>query len=614
MCVTLQRMGTIGAVRGRAVQPRTPHRDQTVRKRRRVGIVAGVLGTNVVLILIVIQGALVAYHAAQAKAAATLFEAGLRSGDAEATQAAVPRLQRHAQTARQVATSYPLAVFTHVPGVRSEARAVTAATIAVDQIATQVAPQVADLGTTVSPAAMLPHAGRIDVAPILAVAPVLRETSNDMSAISTDFDAAMAVPLNPSVENALLPVQQALADAERALGTSADAAATLPGLLGADGPRDILVLVQNNAELRTRGGIAGATAVLRAEDGQLTLIDQLSTGSYPVPDHPVVDLGESEAIHTDRLGRYIQNVNLTPDFPMTATIARQLWEGTNHPDGQDVSVVVAIDPVALSYFLDTTGPVLIPGVDEQLTAHNAVETLLNTPYVTPQPPAQMDAFFALVAASVFDAILGGGLGADSVEQAHRAVGERRIMVWSARPDEQEILARYRIGGLMDPQVLGDSGVGVFFNQATASKLGYYLDAQIVSGPYCTDTGGRLDGALVTVTLVSAAPADITAKPSYLIGAGRTVPPGTDQQIVLLYTPPQAKVSTVTVNGEHALLSRGVEHGVNVTETTVTIPPGESVTVEVFVPQVDPKHLTLQYTPMARPVAVTQHKTCPMPIS
>lgn len=595
-------MGIYGAGRARAVG--------SSRWSRRAIIVAAVLGTNAVLIVVVVQAILVAYHANQAKVAAVEFEAGLREGDVEAAQTAVPQLQEHARSARRMATSYPLAAFVHVPGVRAEARAVTAATVAVDRIATQVAPPVAELGVTVSPEAVLPSDGRIDVAPIAAAAPQLRQVSDEMTAIRSDFDAAMAVPLNPAVGDALGPVQDALAGTDRALWVSADVAEVLPGLLGQDERRDILVLVQNNAELRTRGGIAGATAVLRAEDGRLTLVDQLSTGSYPVPDKPVMALGELETVHTDRVGRYIQNVNLTPDFPTTAVLARELWRGTEHPADQDISAVVAIDPVALSYFLDTAGPVTIPGTEEQLTAANAVETLLNTPYVTPQPPAQMDAFFAVVAASVFDAILGGGLGSDSVADVNLAVTERRVMVWSARPDEQVVLARYGISGAMTPEALGTNGVGVFLNQGTASKLGYYLDAEVGSRPYCTDTGGRLDGVLVTLTLASTAPADIMSKPSYLIGNGRTVPPGTDQQIVLWYTPPGSEVTMVMVNGEHAMLSRGTERGVNVTETTVTIMPGETVTVEAFVPVVDPAQVVLQHTPMARAVPVTQQGSCP----
>ena len=58
-------------------------------------------------------------------------------------------------------------------------------------------------------------------------------------------------------------------------GSAARASATafdlLPEMLGKDGPRRYLLLIQNNAEIRATGGIPGSIAVLRSDHGKITM-------------------------------------------------------------------------------------------------------------------------------------------------------------------------------------------------------------------------------------------------------------------------------------------------------------------------------------------------------
>ena len=45
----------------------------------------------------------------------------------------------------------------------------------------------------------------------------------------------------------------------------------MPSMLGANGTRRYLLLVQNNAEIRPTGGIAGSFAILKADKGKLSM-------------------------------------------------------------------------------------------------------------------------------------------------------------------------------------------------------------------------------------------------------------------------------------------------------------------------------------------------------
>src|SRR3546814_10092601 len=100
----------------------------------------------------------------------------------------------------------------------------------------------------------------------------------------------------------------------------------MPAMLGANGPRDYLVLFQNNAEWRSLGGIAGAMAVVHAEDGGISLSAQGSTRDFQRYPEPVVPLPpEVQELFGARPGQYVQTVTQLPDFPVDASLAGVLW-------------------------------------------------------------------------------------------------------------------------------------------------------------------------------------------------------------------------------------------------------------------------------------------------
>jgi len=74
------------------------------------------------------------------------------------------------------------------------------------------------------------------------------------------------------------------------------------------------------------------------------------------------------------VARYPQDVNLSPDFPTAAALFAKMYTGRT---GTAVDGVVAIDPVALSYLLEGTGPVDV-GDGVVLTSDTVVPVLLST--------------------------------------------------------------------------------------------------------------------------------------------------------------------------------------------------------------------------------------------
>ncbi len=148
-----------------------------------------------------------------------------------------------------------------------------------------------------------------------------------------------------------------------ALAATARGGATVtrlvPPMLGQDGPRQYLLVVQNNAEIRSTGGLPGSLQILKADNGKLTLAEQRSVDDFDVLTQPALPLTEEEqALYGDNLGENIRDTNLTPDFPRAAALMSALH---TRSFGTDVDGVIAVDPVVLASVLKATGPVTVAG-------------------------------------------------------------------------------------------------------------------------------------------------------------------------------------------------------------------------------------------------------------
>jgi hypothetical protein len=152
------------------------------------------------------------------------------------------------------------------------------------------------------------------------------------------------------------------------------------------------------------------------------------------------------------------------------------------------------------------------------------------------------------------------------------------MVWSAHPEEQALLAGTVLSGELRG-VQGDAPVvGVYFNDAIAAKMGYYLRSDVTAVP----TGCTADGAqtfTVTVDLSSTAPAEAASLPIYVTGAEAGFPRGHLQTNVLAYAPQGGRVETVRVDGGPAGVLAHTHDGLGVVGRTVELAPGQTVRLE-----------------------------------
>ncbi len=333
-------------------------------------------------------------------------------------------------------------------------------------------------------------------------------------------------------------------------------------------------MFQNLAEMRATGGMPGAYIVIQADHGEISVVDQGTATGLRTFDTPVLPLDPDLVdLHTERIATFPADVNLTPDFPTAATVMREMYRLRS---GRTVDGVIATDPVALSYLLQATGPVAIPG-HAQLTAGTAVEQLLNEVYLRMPDNATQDAYFSEVARAVFNALFAQhGDPRAEVAALARSAGERRLVMWSAHPDEQSEIATTVMAGTLPVDDGARPTVGVFLNDGTGAKLGYYIRRSVsLTAAGCLEDGTR--ELRLKVTLTSTAPK--TALPVSITGLALGGPGNVVRTNVMIYSPTGGSAVDTKLNGAETDVGLGVEKGRVVSVVTVDLAPGQTATVE-----------------------------------
>ncbi|MEE6274179.1 DUF4012 domain-containing protein [Georgenia sp. MJ206] len=564
--------------------PAPGRRDRgTTRKRRSrlpvffaggVMLVIALFGVAVILLALDARTAYAELRAAMPQVSE--LKAQVLAGDNEAAAATSAELQDHTNKARDALHGPHWALAGVIPGIGPNVDAAQTAAVVVDDLATDVLPDLVAVTDSVSPAALAPVDGRIDLAPFTAAAPTVLAAHDAVTAATERLATIEWDAIHERLHMPLTELETELDDVGSLTATAARAVQLIPPMLGADEPRQYLLMVQNNAEPRSTGGLTGAFVLLRADGGAVDLVDQGSAsflGSYT---EPAVELTDVEvSLFGTQLGRYPGNITATPDFPRSAEIASAMWRQTH---GSELDGVFSIDPVALGSLLTATGPLTLP-TGEELTAENAADLMLNRVYLEIADPSDQDVFFQAAAGAIFEHVMSGaGEPAAAVGALTTAAEEGRLMAWSAYPVEQEMLATTNLSGGLRGHTDESAVVGVYVNDLTAAKVAYYQRADVA----ITSTACHADGSqelTVSVTLTSDVPDGAADLPPSLVGNGDTVEPGYMRSNLLVYAPTGGRITDVTASDGDPQILPNIHDDLVVAARRVVLAPGESVATE-----------------------------------
>jgi len=574
-----------------------------------------------IIFLVLLLGAASAWIGIKAQSIKTELEAAsdlipqlkeeVLASDSESATSTVAKLQTRTLAARRATEDPVWTLSSGLPWIGPNLSAISEVARSADDVTSLGLTPLVDVYGSLNWETLIPNGQGSNLGPIKSAAPSVAKAAYAVRASLQRLEDIDSTRLWPQVALPLKETSEELSKATGALDTAADAANIAPAMLGAEGAKNYLLIIQNNAETRASGGIPGALAMLTIDQGKLTLGAQSSASELGVfsPSLPVDS--EQQQIFSTRLGKYMQDVNLTPDFPTAAATAKAMWEKKT---GQHVDGVISIDPVVLGYILQATGPVSVNGPERaavqaaglpaELTGKNVVSTLLSDVYAKIQQPKLQDAYFAGVAKEVFAALSGGkGEAKGLIAGLTRGTEEGRVLVWSEQAFEQAVIAKYPVSGSISGPSVSPAQFGVYFNDGTGAKMDYYVKrtVQLIRG--CPAEG--YEETRVRVTSTNTAPRDAaTSLPRYVTGGGTFgVPPGSVRTNIAAYGPVQANIESAELDGQKVPFAPYLHANRPVGVISEELAPGETKTVDfLFGKIVQHAEPNLFVTPTVQPVS------------
>ncbi|GBE22697.1 hypothetical protein BMS3Bbin01_02073 [bacterium BMS3Bbin01] len=339
-----------------------------------------------------------------------------------------------------------------------------------------------------------------------------------------------------------------------------------------DAPFRVLLLIENEAELRATGGFFGFPTLVEINRGEIKLVRVDGFGALQVRD----DVGrfirvDAPSDYVTRYGSFLANtslwvnVNLSPDFPTVAGVAGRLYEAAI---GIRPDAVVRIDLTGVGYLLDAFGGVSAGGVPiggDTLATDFIIDSYRRFP-----DNVEQSAYLVGVLRTVFRQVLTArdADGAALVAALRRAVAERRLAVVTGVPAIDSGLAAAGADGSILPGDPGD--LNVIVQNFGANKMDLFTSETIdvdVSVAGCAVIG------TVSVTITNGTPAWAAALPAlYDDNEGRWW--------VNVYLPADAMVLSVTENGTAVPATQAREVGRPVLARLTTIAAGDSSVVAV----------------------------------
>lgn len=516
----------------------------------------------------------------------------IAKGDLDRARSLATRIAEYAESAHAQTSDPVWVAFGAVPWIGPNFSAIRDVADIADAVSTDALIPVLDVAGDFDITSLGLSDEGVDLAPFAEIEPPLATASTALSkaekrALRIDADSTLQ-PLSTAIGK----LRSQITEAATVVGSLHGAARLLPSMLGANEPRNYVLAMQNNAELRSSGGIIGAIALLRADNGRITLIQQASSRDFPRLEEPLALSDSTVALFDSQAGRYVQNLTSVPDFTEAGPAIATRWTDRF---GTKVDGVIAVDAVTTKYLLRATGPLSFGSF--KVDKDSVVDVLLSQIYAKIPDPVTQDKVFAEAASALLGAALSTADPQRLISALAESAEEDRIRIWSGHPEEEKLLMSSSLGGAL-PKDDAISHVGVLINDTTGGKMDYYTHAAISTAV------GTCDGeptTLVRVRWSNNAPADAaTALPRYVTARGYYgVPAGSVRTLIAIYGPEGAIPVHVDRDGKTEAVQTARFGTRSAVQHEVLLAPGESstITMEFRGETAGSRHTEVEHTPM-----------------
>jgi hypothetical protein len=304
-----------------------------------------------------------------------------------------------------------------------------------------------------------------------------------------------------------------LAHSVHDLNIMGDALTVGRSILGDGGTSTVLVLPENNAEMRDQGAIL-SYSLMSVHGTTFSVLQSGHSYSHDLSSPLDVPLspGAKEYFEADGVNQGWRSVNLPANFDWTAATAAAMFKKST---GIPVDDIIALDVPAMAAMLRVTGPLTVPGIPEQLNSQNFETVVLHDLYKNFAVGSQLPRYADL---SEISASLLQRIRSDQSDEISfvRALAEeipgRHLLLWSASPTIESAIVGLGASGRVNT-VLPNRTFHVAVESAVAAKLDYYIHVSESYDVLLLPNGGAQ--VLTTVTLKNDAPTG--QAPSYQLG-------------------------------------------------------------------------------------------------
>ncbi|MEF2977765.1 DUF4012 domain-containing protein [Subtercola sp. YIM 133946] len=497
---------------------------RNTKRRRTIAIVLSSVG--IVILALAAATGWVVYQALQAKSSLETaqssvsdIQSDLTKLDVSALPASVATFQNAAHDAADHTNDPLFKLAEKVPVVGPNLTAVRQLSEALDQIGSQALPPVMTVASSVTPDALKPVDGRLNVDLLSQGDAALATADTALQSAQATVDAVDTSGTVDQIVSAKRQFSTALTKAHDQIGTVRTTVATVQGILGVNGPRHYILAFLNNAETTGLGGGPASLSMLTVDNGSFAITDQASSTDFPLTDGPVRDIDPNLLnIYSDGFASTLNWSTSRPDFPTAAQTIEAFWQKYK---GGTVDGVISIDPIALSYLLQATGPITVPSTGDVIDSQNAVSLLLHDIYLrypASEIQSNTDAFFADAAKSIFTGITNTTADPTALLDAMtKSISSGNLMAWSPVDAEEKMVTTAGLDGVLPTSNKASTVVGAYFRDVTVSKTDYWLQtSSTLDTDVCTNSQNPT--FTTTVTLHSTITDEEAATlPNFVVG-------------------------------------------------------------------------------------------------
>ncbi|MHB8507786.1 MAG: DUF4012 domain-containing protein [Candidatus Dormibacteria bacterium] len=255
-----------------------------------------------------------------------------------------------------------------------------------------------------------------------------------------------------------------------------------PKLFGVGTASNYLLVLADNAELRPNGGFLGSFGTFGFDSGRFSkpkvrdiylLEDPLYNdpafmeggANYLAPPKPLQELLGAHSL-------MLRDACWSPDWP---TDARQQVSLFEKESGSSVDGVVQVDPSALAYLLQVTGPIDVPDYGERIDSSNLLLKILDHTRSASSPGLNRKAFLGSVADIFLTRVtsLPSSAWPEAGRAVQRAIKERHIFALMKDPALNRLATVAGMSG--DLPHPGSDGLLVAYANLSFNKTDYWME-------------------------------------------------------------------------------------------------------------------------------------------